>query len=285
MKYLIIFIIILHSIGNGFVWSQTITDRTKYFPKQEDFIKKLPPKEKVWVFIMAGQSNMAGRGIVEPQDTVINKRIITINSNNKWIYAKEPLHFYQPKVKGLDCGVAFATELLSSTESDIYIALIPCAVGGSSIDKWLNDIKFNDVQLLTNLKEKIKLGQTIGNIKAILWHQGESDADSIRISQYENNLRSMFKILREYTNNATLPILTGHLGSYADPIKYAPNWKKINKIISKVVATDDYAYIIKTSDLTPNADKIHFNAASQRIIGKRFAQKYKEIILVNNQNK
>jgi hypothetical protein len=26
-------------------------------------------KENVWVFIMAGQSNMAGRGIVEPEKT------------------------------------------------------------------------------------------------------------------------------------------------------------------------------------------------------------------------
>ncbi|MEQ8808135.1 MAG: sialate O-acetylesterase, partial [Imperialibacter sp.] len=33
-------------------------------------------KPQTWVFVMAGQSNMAGRGIVEPQDTVTNPRIL-----------------------------------------------------------------------------------------------------------------------------------------------------------------------------------------------------------------
>lgn len=278
MKHFILFIILTCAIGNELIWCQTIIDRTKYFPKQEEHIKELPPKEKVWVFIMAGQSNMAGRGIIEPNDTIPNKRILSINNKNEWIYAKEPLHFYQPKLKGLDCGMAFATELLTWIDSDINIALIPCAVGGSSIDKWLNNVTFNNVQLQSNLKEKIKLGQSIGEIKAVLWHQGESDADSAKIMNYEHNLKAMYKLLREYTDNAELPILTGHLGTYADPVRYAPEWKKINKIISKVVEEDPHTYIVNTADLKPNNDKIHFNAISQRILGKRFAQKFKEVI-------
>ena len=57
---------------------------------------------------MAGQSNMAGRGFVEPIDTLINTRILTINRQNKLIYAKEPLHFYEPHKKGLDLGMSFS---------------------------------------------------------------------------------------------------------------------------------------------------------------------------------
>jgi len=40
----------------------------------------VPAKKKVWVFVMAGQSNMAGRGQVEPEDTVANERILAINN-------------------------------------------------------------------------------------------------------------------------------------------------------------------------------------------------------------
>ena len=54
-------------------------------------------KENVWVFIMAGQSNMAGRGIVEAEDTISDKRIFSINKDGQIIIAKEPIHFYEPR--------------------------------------------------------------------------------------------------------------------------------------------------------------------------------------------
>ncbi|MEP3582604.1 MAG: sialate O-acetylesterase, partial [Cyclobacteriaceae bacterium] len=47
-------------------------------------------KRNTWVFIMAGQSNMAGRGSLEAQDSLTNKKIITIDSLNNWIPASEP---------------------------------------------------------------------------------------------------------------------------------------------------------------------------------------------------
>lgn len=57
----------------------------------------VPKKENAWVFIMAGQSNMAGRGIVEPEDTMPDKRVLSINKNGELIVAKEPLHWYEPE--------------------------------------------------------------------------------------------------------------------------------------------------------------------------------------------
>ena len=80
--------------------------RTRYFPKMVEKVAKIPPKNNVWVFLLAGQSNMAGRGLVEPQDTMTDKRLLTINKNNEVILAKEPLHFYEPSRTGLDCGVS-----------------------------------------------------------------------------------------------------------------------------------------------------------------------------------
>jgi len=35
-----------------------------------DPVERIPAKENVWVFMLAGQSNMAGRDFVEPQDTL-----------------------------------------------------------------------------------------------------------------------------------------------------------------------------------------------------------------------
>ena len=77
-----------------------VAERTTYFPKRIETMSNSIKKENVWVFIMAGQSNMAGRGVVEPEDTVSDKRILSINKDGEIIIAKEPLHFYEAERTG-----------------------------------------------------------------------------------------------------------------------------------------------------------------------------------------
>jgi hypothetical protein len=127
--------------------------RTKYFPGVADPVELIPKKENVWVFLLAGQSNMAGRGLVEPEDTVVNKWILSIDADGKLVYAKEPLHFYEPTMTGLDCGVAFGRTLLKTLPPGVSVLIIPTAVGGSSIAQWLGDSIHRNVRLLTNFRE------------------------------------------------------------------------------------------------------------------------------------
>src|SRR6266496_4838127 len=87
-------------------------ERTTYFPKRMEAMANSINKENVWVFIMAGQSNMAGRGMVEAKDTVPNKRILSTNKNGQLIIAKEPLHWYEPALTGLDCGYSFGKTMI-----------------------------------------------------------------------------------------------------------------------------------------------------------------------------
>ena len=54
-------------------------DRTTFFPKEQVPAKMELIKEETLVFILAGQSNMAGRGLVEVIDTISSQRIFTIN--------------------------------------------------------------------------------------------------------------------------------------------------------------------------------------------------------------
>ncbi len=95
-------VILLAIIFSAACSHKTVTERTTYFPKQIEVKSTIINKENIWVFIMAGQSNMAGRGIVEPEDTVPDKRILSINKDGQIIIAKEPLHFYEPERTGLD---------------------------------------------------------------------------------------------------------------------------------------------------------------------------------------
>jgi hypothetical protein len=268
-------ILILFCLLSLFVNSQAQDGRTVYFPKKTEYPQRLPKKKNVWIFIMAGQSNMAGRGVVEPPDTLSNSRILTINHNNEMILAKEPLHFYEPNLTGLDCGLSFATQLLKDVDSSITLLLLPTAVGGSSTHQWLGDSLHRNVKLLSNFRERVMFAKKHGTIKGILWHQGEADTESRLIPGYEERLQKLFIQLRIYTKDMRLPILVGELGSFSEN---QTNWDQINKAINSCAAKDQHVFVISTQDLKSKEDKIHFNSESQRIMGERFAKKYMEVV-------
>lgn len=251
-------------------------DRTQFFPKVEQKPERLPRYENSWVFILAGQSNMAGRGKVEPADTLPHPRILTINPSGDLILAKEPIHFYEPTLSGLDCGLSFGRELLRHIPDSISIVLIPTAVGGSSIDKWINDSTFRKVPLLSNFKEKVRIGKKYGSVKGILWHQGESDSPRLETIQiYDIQLRRLFRLFREEIGALTLPIFLGELGSYS---KSNENWQAINAKINEYIRTDPHSSFVSTNDLHHNGDGVHFDSEGQRELGKRYARAFVESV-------
>lgn len=245
--------------------------RQTNFPKVTEYPGTIPPKKNVWVFIMAGQSNMAGRAFVEAIDTISNPRILTINKAGELILAKEPLHFYEPGMSGLDCGISFAHTLLKKSPDSISILLIPAAVGGSSIDQWLGDSLHRNVKLLTNLKNKIAIAQRYGVIKALLWHQGESDAKMNKVTVYKEKLELLFQKFSNYCNNKELRIITGGIGLFADDKFYQ---QKINAALELQCMFDTKCGFINTVDFTDIGDKLHFDSRSQRLMGERMANNY-----------
>ena len=258
-----------------------VVERTTYFPKRIDAITGIPKKENVWVFIMAGQSNMAGRGIVEPEDTVSNKRILSIDKNGELVHAKEPLHWYEPERTGLDCGLSFGKTIIKKIPDSISILMIPAAVGGSSITQWLNDSLYRNVKLFSNLLTKIEIGKQHGVIKAILWHQGESDANEKDIPLYKQRLGLLFSKFRTAIGNNELPVLIGELGSFSeDPA----NFSLINKAIHEYTAEDKNSSVISTKDLKDKGDHLHFDSKGQRTMGRRFAKEYLETFYIKNEH-
>ncbi|GAB2834890.1 sialate O-acetylesterase [Ferruginibacter profundus] len=220
---------------------------------------------------MAGQSNMAGRAMVAPQDTVSNKRILTVNKEGQLIVAKEPLHFYEPNLTGLDCGLSFAKTLLQNIPRNISIVLIPTAVGGSSISQWLGDSVFRSVQLFSNFTKQVNNARQFGTIKGILWHQGESDANEKNSSKYEERLAVLINKFRIVAADNNLPILIGELGSFS---KSKQQFSLINEAIHHYASQDANTAVISTRDLKDKGDSLHFNSTGQRTMGKRFAEAY-----------
>jgi hypothetical protein len=262
MRYILLSIyLLIASIVNGQNSTQNIE------------VKTLPCKSNLWIFVLAGQSNMAGRGLIEPSDTLPDTRILTITNNKKWILAKEPLHYYESSLAGLDCGLSFGREMIKHIPDSVSIALIPCAVGGSAIHQWLGDSLYRNVQLLSNFKNNVDFAKKYGTLKGILWHQGESDARPDRIPAHEQNLKKLISAFRAIVGNDQLPFLMGELGSFRG-VPNQSNLDSINRIIHKVARSDHNSFVIGTDDLECKEDSIHFNAAGQRLMGWRFARSY-----------
>lgn len=245
--------------------------RTQHFPKTELFPKEVEKKENTWVFILAGQSNMAGRALVEPRDTIPSGRIMAINKDGELVIAKEPLHFYEPSATGLDCGLSFGKSLLKNIPDSITILLVPAAVGGSSISQWIGDSTHRNVRLLSNFSEKVDIAKQYGTVKAVLWHQGENDANEKDAALYKLRLQKLIGKFREIVSTNDLPVLIGELGSYSEDKIY---WSLINKQIESYASTDSNVVIISTKDLKDKGDKVHFNSSGQRLLGRRFANAY-----------
>lgn len=246
MKYLISFLLLFSILS----------------PKAQD-------KKNTWVFVLAGQSNMAGRGNLEPEDTITHPRIKTIDKNGKIILAREPLHFYEPSMAGLDCGLSFAKTFLATCPPDVTILLVPAAVGGSNIRQWLGDSIHRGVPLLSNFKEKLVLAKQYGVVKGILWHQGEGDANEKGIPVYKENMAKLFGIFRAAAGKNKLPIVLGELGSFNK--KSPEQFKQINQVIWDYSTADRHSAVVATADLNHKGDDLHFNAAGQREMGKRYA--------------
>ena len=248
-----------------------------FFPFNSCSTEKVPGKkeeteinENIWIFLMAGQSNMAGRGAIEAEDLLTDNRILTINEFNSWIVAKEPLHFYENS--GLDCGMSFAREMLKNVPDSITIAMIPCAVGGSSVFQWLSDKEHRGVKLLSNFYEKVELSQKKGVIKGILWHQGESNAKTNDIPNYKNALIELFNKFRTSIENNGLPIILGEIGRFAEPEEKAGYFEEINKIIRNVATENENLFYVSSEGLDHKGDHLHFNSEAQRELGKRYAR-------------
>jgi hypothetical protein len=244
---------------------------SNHFPKTVDKPTSLPAKENFYIFILAGQSNMAGRGFIQPRDTIPFAMVLALNKNNEWVYAKEPLHYYEPFRTGLDCGLSFGKKLAALYKKKITIGLVPCAVGGTSIEQWIGDSTYRGVTLYSNLINKTRKAASFGTIKGVLWHQGENNASFGNYKNYKEKLEKFFTKLRNDLGNPHLPIYAGQLAPFLDR-KTNPYADSVNNDLQRLSSSFENFYVINTDDLKPKSDSVHFNSQSQRMMGERFAR-------------
>lgn len=227
-------------------------------------------KNKVNIYVLAGQSNMAGRGTLEAIDTIINSNIWKFDKEENWVPAKEPLHFDKPKVVGVGPGFAFANEIWKA-DTSVTVYLVPCAVGGTKIDLWTPGAFDSTTQThpYDDAINRIRKAMTFGEIRGIVWHQGESDCNPLMSSGYEEKLRALIKRFRTDLQKPALPFILGEIAHF----RVEENKDKIivNRAIKEVAKTIPNCNFVQTNGLHHRGDTLHFDSPSAREIGKRYA--------------
>ncbi|MBW4888986.1 sialate O-acetylesterase [Mucilaginibacter sp. HMF5004] len=241
-----------------------------------------PPK-KLWLFLLAGQSNMAGRGAVEAADTIPNSHVLILNKDGKWEIAKDPIHFDRDYA-GVGPGFTFGKAILVK-DTSVYIGLIPCAVGGSAIKSWKpNSGKNYQVAL-----DRTRAAMQSGELKGIIWDQGETDCTEKGVIDYAEKMTDLINGFRTDLGNAKLPFIAGELPAFqmqqpdkAHQLVDNPYVQQINAVIHGLKGKiTNYDYV--TSEQTEHrGDHLHYNTVSARLMGERYAALMKKLLAISS---
>jgi hypothetical protein len=213
---------------------------------------------------------MAGRGAVESQDRTKPARVFTLDQHNEWVPAVDPIHF-DKSVAGVGPGRTFGIRMAEQNPS-ANIGLIPCAVGGTSIRKWAPGVEDPKTEscLYDDMLARLRIAMKSGEVKGILWHQGESDGKMGENGVYAEALTELIERVRKECGSSKIPFVIGQLGQFKER-PWTEGRKKVDEAHQKVAQTVPHCGFASSSGLEDKGDLTHFSAAAARELGERFA--------------
>lgn len=261
--------------------------------------------EKLLV-LLAGQSNMAGRGYAGPDDLLpitgveyirpdfvwapaiepITKDrafIGTFGADGKKVISADPFETVLPgkdqQVVGVGPGRTFG-KLLAGANPDCTVGLIPTAVGGTGIESWLPggvDKWDTSKHPYDDAIKLAKEAQKSGKIVAILWHQGENDAGA-QTADYKEKLQTVVNNFRKDLNlDDSVPFIAGFLASFYEEA-IAKHVDIVDDAIRDLSNEMPSFYSVETKDLNHRGDNLHFDTESLHTLGERYYSVYEKAV-------
>jgi hypothetical protein len=220
------------------------------------------------LFLLIGQSNMAGRGVLEMQDVEPPSNVYALKQDLSWKPAVDPLHFDKPEIVGVGLGRSFAKRL-ARERPGVAIGLIPAAFGGTSLDEWASGGK-----LFKDAVERTRAAMKSGRLRGILWHQGEADSGKSQLaSSYLQRFAGFAATLRKELNAGNVPIIVGAIGEFLPERKGNPQpfSQIVNAQLASVASAVPLSAFVSAAGLKHKGDEVHFDSASLREFGRRYA--------------
>ncbi len=240
-------------------------------------------QDPVQVVLLAGQSNMDGNvpiAALPPEFKQPPAKVSLIDRG-------QPARIAGGKNFGPE--VAFAAAVAAARPSDDFL-LVKRAMGGTSLAGWAPQwdesrlaSKYDAAagpiysKLLEDYAAAIKGRPT--RLTGVLWMQGESDTRYPALGpNYFENFKTMIAAFRRDLNSPALPFFFGRVNMPADAteddkktIKF-PYIQQVRTAQERAAREIPGVYLIETDDLVKQSDRIHYDAAGQITLGRRFAE-------------
>lgn len=219
------------------------------------------------IYLLIGQSNIEGRAPIESADQVLLPGVELLNSHDRWEPATHPLNRYSTVRKDIERqrlspGWAFA-RAMREKRPDRRVGLIVNGRGGSSIDEWAAGARCYEEAI-----RRVRAAAGTGKLQAVLWHQGEYNV--AYPDGYLGKLRDLIERFRRDLRSPRLIFVAGQ-------IKPDESTRVINEQIAALPDLVPRAAVAPSIGLTV-FDTWHFDAASTRELGRRFAEAVMSLI-------
>jgi hypothetical protein len=227
------------------------------------------------VFLLFGQSNMAGYARATNADKMEDPRIQVLGFDNctatgrmsdQWDTAVPPLHECGPGAVGP--GDWFSKTLIEKLPSGDTIGLIPCALSGQAVS-----VFSKGTDKYTWMINRVKKAQQMGGIVGgMLFHQGESDCGNSawpgRVAQLVDDLRTDLQL-------ADVPFLAGELPHSSACGNHNPLVNELPELITNAHVISAEGLNLDPADTQWN---MHFGHDDTVELGKRYEAKIAELM-------
>jgi len=270
------------------------------------------------IFLLAGQSNMAGRGAIPnpiDADGEPESAIKMWDPSKGIVEAKDPIIHPEigNKPTAVGMGMSFAKSYLAEArrngQFERKVLLVGAAWGGTGFSedvpiyhhRWMvtqdpvvgGDLYRTAVQRANAAISAALAENPQSSFKGLLWHQGESDANKIGSATYaENHIKLIEALRREIKGAANAPLVVGEMtpcfmthcnntNGKSGPDMYR---RQVFDYIHDISAQISNSAWVSSEGLATNGptDQLHFNTHSQRELGRRYFQKFLELSINRN---
>ncbi|MBR5735789.1 MAG: sialate O-acetylesterase [Bacteroidales bacterium] len=247
------------------------------------------PKYDVYLFI--GQSNMAGRGDMLPEDTTVIPHAFILDGNDEIVPARAPLNLYSTirkrvGMQKINPAYNFARTIAGTSKNDML--MVVNARGGSALNEWLkgaptgtfslrgtDDPELDGQPMPSFYDEAVrrtKIAMEHGRLKAIIWHQGCSDSGPGLVNNYMDRLEGFVADLRKDLGvGDEVPFIAGEI-----PYCFSGS-RLFNPMIRTIEEHIPNSAWVSAEGCPGNADSLHFSREGQMLLGQRYAEKYLSI--------
>lgn len=228
------------------------------------------------IYILAGQSNMSGRGELNELPSFTRAGRVKIFSNAwHWVAGSEPVDSPVGQVDSvsLDSNAAASPSMafgdaLAGLTPDVEIGLVPCAKGGSSLDDWSRNLSRSTLygSMFARSQEAAKDGE----IKGVILYQGENDADTLEhANTWASRCYELIADVRADLGIPNLPFIVTVLG----PDPEDPLFPYHSLVQSQQQGMSGLGIaVVSAADLTGKVgDPIHLDTGSLVTLGQRYA--------------